>query len=77
MSLSTASLTVGENSSVIAANDGFYERKSCLVINGSLGRVGAVNGVVGKNFLRWAPFLVWSHNHLVRLLVNIANALAA
>ena len=72
-----AGLAISKDSAVVAANDRLYKRKGSLVVDCPLGRVYTVDCVISENFLIGTTFFLGTDNHLVRWLVDTANALAA
>jgi hypothetical protein len=69
MCLSTASLTVGKDSSVIALDDRFYQGESTFIIHYLLQRIVIVDCIEGKRLLIaliirfYYPYLVVSRVH--------------
>lgn len=77
MSLATACLPISKNGPIIPTNNWFNQWESCLVIDCSLGRVRAVNGIISENFLLRTSFFIRTDNNLVGYFINVADALAA
>lgn len=76
MSLSTASLSISENSAVVASDDRLNKRESSLIINFFLGAINSINRIVGEKFFISTSRPVRLNHNLICRFVNVANALA-